>query len=51
MKAINTFLLVIIGIGVFAFATQGFWVPRLVERIIASENTAPVLVEATEPKE
>ncbi len=39
MKFIRIFLLVLIIIGLILLATQKIWVPKLVDAIIASENT------------
>ncbi len=48
MKFIRIFLLILIIIGLVALATQKIWVPKLVNRIIASENIS-VVVPITQP--
>lgn len=44
MKAIRIFLLVLIIIGIISLCTQSIWVPKLVNRILESEN---ISVETT----
>lgn len=48
MKFINVFLLLLILIGIGAFATESMWVPKLVAKIIASESVPPTLVETSD---
>ncbi|MDQ3075933.1 MAG: META domain-containing protein [bacterium] len=48
IKFIRIFLLVLIIVGLGLLVTQKMWVPKLVDRITSSENTPPVLVEATQ---
>jgi hypothetical protein len=48
MKAIRIFLLVLIIIGVGLLLTQKIWVPRLVDKIISSENVPVVVVPAVQ---
>lgn len=45
IKAIRIILLVLIVVGIFLLCTQKFWVPKLVDRILLSENppTAPIV--------
>ena len=42
MKAIRIFLLTLIIIGIGLLITQKFWVPKLVDHILKSENNSPV---------
>ena len=47
-KTIRIFLLVLIIIGIIALITQKIWVPKLVDKILSSENipvVAPVVVQ------
>ena len=46
MKTIRIVLLILIIIGIAAFATQKIWVPKLVNKIVASENTTEVIVQS-----
>lgn len=45
MKTIRIILLILIIIGFGALATQRIWVPKLVNRILLSENTPVVILE------
>jgi|GEM_PF-2141790 len=38
MKIIRIILLILIVIGTIALATQGIWVPKLVDKIISSDK-------------
>lgn len=42
MKFIRIFLLILIIVGIGLIATQNFWVPKLVENILQSENNSVV---------
>ena len=49
MKTIRIILFVLIIIGLALLATQKFWVPKLVDKIISSES-APIIVPTTAPE-
>ena len=49
MKTIRIILLVLIIIGIAALATQKIWVPKLVNKIISSENIPVVLPPVVQP--
>jgi hypothetical protein len=43
MKAVRIFLFILIIIGISLLLTQKFWVPKLIDRILLSENTSQSL--------
>ena len=44
MKILRIFLLILIIIGIFAIITQKFWVPKLVDKILSTENTKNIIL-------